>query len=180
MDVELIQKELKNQIIDESTVNNICLMTPKNFGMIAEKALKLKYDNDERKISFKTYRVIAKQDKKVENALDFVKAFNKTFISIDGILKESFVTNIQQIKTNGFDELYYSLFFKEGIIIFKINYNDIINDKNIKFNFTQPSGNTIKGQFQITKKSLPYHIDTYFHDIMKWDEFFKLLKEISV
>ena len=56
-------------------------------------------------------------------------------------------SNIQQVKKEEFDILFYGVFFKDCILIFKVNTDDI--GKDMKYSNKQHRGNTGEGQFHL-------------------------------
>ena len=90
---------------------------------------------------------------------------------------EKWDCNIQQIKVKCFDVLYYGIFFREQIYIFKIIPNQIIEDKTIRYSDKQHRGNTGEGQFHIGKKNIDYHIKNFLYKKMNYKELWELLNE---
>jgi len=89
-----------------------------------------------------------------------------------------FDCNIQQVKRREFDVLYYGLFFSDCVRIFRINSPDIKTRKDggrIGYSDKQHKGNVGEGQFHITEKNLPTHLERYFHKALTYDELYQLL-----
>lgn len=84
-----------------------------------------------------------------------------------------FDCNIQQIKRNEFDVLYYGLFFNDKVAIFRIKSAEI--GKHIYYSDKQHKGNEGEGQFHLNEKSLQIHLDNYLYQILTYDELFALL-----
>ena len=90
---------------------------------------------------------------------------------------ENWDCNIQQIKVKLFDVLYYGVFFREQIYIFKISPNQIIEDKTIKYSNKQHRGNIGEGQFHIGKKNIDYHIENFLYKKINYEELWEILNE---
>ncbi len=88
--------------------------------------------------------------------------------------KIEFDCNIQQIKRNEFETLYYGLFFYDKIVIFKINFNSI-EAADIGYSDHQNQADLGEGQFHINQKNLQKHIDQYSFKEMEYDELLDLL-----
>src|SRR6266545_1896378 len=77
-----------------------------------------------------------------------------------------FDCNIQQVKRQEFDVLYYGLFFSDCVQVFHIKSSEIKTRREggvIGYSDKQHKGNFGEGQFHITKKNLQLHLDKYFH-----------------
>lgn len=94
---------------------------------------------------------------------------NRLIEQIDATNVE-FDCNIQQIKIDCFDYLYYCLFFSDTIEIFKIASKSIPTDKNIGFSDKQHRGNVGEGQFHITQANYAYHKSKYFNSSLTYEE----------
>ena len=113
----------------------------------------------------------------IENLYDLIVSnSNKNrLIKQSEINKYDFDCNIQQIKTNYFDYLYYVLFFNDIIEIFKIKSADIIKDSNLNYSDKQHRGNIGEGQFHISNSNYAYHKKTYFFDKLNYKDLKKKL-----
>ena len=88
-----------------------------------------------------------------------------------------FDCNIQQIKNQYFDYLYYVLFFSDIIEFFRLIPGKIIKDKAIGYSDKQHRGNKGEGQFHINQKNYAHHKKNYFIGKMDYEELKeKLLK----
>ena len=85
-----------------------------------------------------------------------------------------FDCNIQQVKKDQFEILYYGLFFSDTVIIFRIDSQNI--GSQIYYSDKQHKGNEGEGQFHINEKTLQIHIDNYQYNILTYDELYELLK----
>ena len=97
-------------------------------------------------------------------------------ISDDRRHENNWNCNIQQIKPKYFDVLYYSLFFENRVVFFKIPSSKILTDKNIKYSGKQHRGNKGEGQFHIDCKNIEYHLLEYFYKSLTYDEVVALLE----
>ena len=89
-----------------------------------------------------------------------------------------FDCNIQQVKRQEFDVLYYGLFFSDCVQVFRINSSDIRTRTaggDIGYSDKQHKGNIGEGQFHITDRNLQTHLDKYFHKTLTYDELYQLL-----
>ena len=91
--------------------------------------------------------------------------------------KISFDCNIQQVKIKEFDCLYYGCFFEDIILIFKINSDEILNDKTIFYSDHQHRGNIGEGQFHISNKNIKNHINKYFLNSLTYEKLFEIFNK---
>jgi len=90
-----------------------------------------------------------------------------------------FDCNIQQIKRDQFEVLYYGLFFNDAVVIFRIPSNEIKPNKDggqISYSDKQHKGNEGEGQFHVNEKTLQIHIDNYLYKLLSYDELYSLLE----
>ena len=132
-------------------------------------------DNDI-KIEIKASRALTKPTKVTkDNWLDIGKeSKSDRLICDDNKLTTKWDCNIQQIKTDCFDILWYSILFQDKIYIFKIDSETIRQDSNIKYSDKQHRGNTREGQFHIKNTNIQYHIDNYLYMKLDYDDLKKL------
>ena len=137
------------------------------------------FDIDNKKIEIKASRVYKKNVLKLneKNLYDLITSnSNKNrLIKQSSITKNKFDCNIQQIKTELFDELFYVLFFYDLVEMFKISKENILNDENIYYCNKQHRGNIGEGQFHINNKSYSYHKEKYFECSFTYDKLKNLL-----
>ena len=86
-----------------------------------------------------------------------------------------FDCNIQQIKRDQFEILYYGLFFQDAVLIFRMETANIGTDRIIQYSDKQHKGNTGEGQFHITPKTLQHHVDTYLYAQLTYPKLLELL-----
>ena len=87
---------------------------------------------------------------------------------------------MQQIKTNLFSTLWYSLFFEDKVLLFKIKNDVIREDSNIHYSDKQHRKNEGEGQFHITNKNIQYHVDNYLVKILTYEEVYEKLGKKGV
>ncbi len=90
-------------------------------------------------------------------------------ISQKDIDRYDFDCNIQQIKIDCFDILYYVLFFYDVIEVFTIPKDKIISDRNIKYSEKQHRGNLGEGQFHINNATYMYHKEKYYEGFFTYE-----------
>ena len=84
-----------------------------------------------------------------------------------------FDCNIQQIKRDQFEVLYYGLFFSDVVVIFKIKSQEI--GSGIYYSDKQHKGNEGEGQFHLNETTLEIHIEKYLYKVLSYKELFDLL-----
>ena len=168
---------------------NIKLLSPTDFGVrfgecVINKIIpnlskpdNKSYDKktqDNQKLEIKWSRAIKPKNK--ENFIDDLFE-NPSDSFVKSNTEEKYSCNIQQIKPDCFDILYYGLIFDDKILIFKIELIKLLNDiKNIGYCNKQHKGNEGEGQFHINSSNLQYHKDNYLYKTITWDELVNLLK----
>lgn len=85
--------------------------------------------------------------------------------------------NIQQIKNILFDDLYYSVYFKDIILIFKTTKTQMIDDVvNLKYSDGQHRGNKgNEGQFGVKPQTIRYHMENYLIGSIEYSDIIELL-----
>lgn len=89
--------------------------------------------------------------------------------------KHRFDCNIQQVKKDQFEILYYGLFFADVLLIFRINSYDINHE--ISYSDKQHKGNIGEGQFHIHQDNLDKHIDRYLYKKITYDNLYTILND---
>ncbi len=132
-----------------------------------------------KKIEVKSSRVYKKQSLNftLDNLYDLIvnNTNRNRLLRQDQVTQEKFDCNIQQVKTDLFDTLYYLLFFYDVIEVFKIENKEIQKDVNLNYSNRQHRGNEGEGQFHITQKNYKYHRNKYFIQSITYEEIKKLL-----
>jgi hypothetical protein len=88
--------------------------------------------------------------------------------------KVDFDCNIQQIKRDQFEVLYYGLFFSDRIVIFKINSAEI--GPKIFYSDKQHKGNEGEGQFHVNNKTIELHLKNYLYKELTYQQLLELLR----
>lgn len=89
-------------------------------------------------------------------------------------LQPKFDCNIQQVKCQEFDVLYYGLFFSDKIEIFKVSSESV---KNCPANSEKQHRNNVgEGQFHINNDTYQYHKDNNYIRELSYQEFLNLLR----
>ena len=82
--------------------------------------------------------------------------------------------NIQQVKKEEFDILFYGVFFKDMIQVFKVRNSDI--GKEMKYSNKQHRGNTGEGQFHLNRQTYKYHLNCNLFKTLTYGELLEWLK----
>ena len=163
-----------------SFVKNLFSLSPRPFGDMGEEIVKMvipslserkdhTHDASEngKRVEIKCSRALL--SRKVNCLQDLlIEDFSVRAASLDQIISEGRVDCIfEHIKTRYFDDLYYSIFTSDMLLVFKISSTELIEDKNITFCNRQTRDAEGDGQFHVKKNNIEYHIKKY------------LVKEIS-
>ena len=173
--------------------DGIFALRTRRFGNVAEIMIekiyrlensnKLNYDRfdavENKKIEIKFSTVMKENDERI-NSSNVIEQCLKANIAnramkFADIKQYKFDCNIQQIKCNEFDVLYYGLFFADAILIFKISSNDILKLDN--YSNKQHRNNECEGQFHINNDNLKFHIDNFLIKQLTYDDLYKLFLE---
>ncbi|MCR4761189.1 MAG: hypothetical protein K5705_13155 [Oscillospiraceae bacterium] len=84
-----------------------------------------------------------------------------------------FDCNIQQIKRNEFDVLYYGLFFADQIEIFMMRSADVLYCPG--YSDKQHRGNEGEGQFHLNQDNIEYHRHNHLQRVLTYAELYDLL-----
>jgi hypothetical protein len=85
-----------------------------------------------------------------------------------------FDSNIQQIKRQEFEILYYGLFFYDKIAIFKLKTSEIMNT--LGYSDFQHRGNEGEGQFHINQTTWSYHVNNNLVQWLTYEELYDLFQ----
>ena len=96
---------------------------------------------------------------------------NRSF-SIDETLRIRFDSNIQQIKRDQFDVLFYGLFYTDCIEIYTVDVDEI--ERIPGYSDYQHYGNKGEGQFHINNNSIDYHRQNYLNRTLTYSQLFEL------
>ena len=176
---------------------SLCSLPTRRFGEFVEivtgklnsleKSKDSSYDrtHKDKKIEIKGSRVFNNKNENLneENILEVLSKDNASTLIADELKsKNIWNCNIQQIKTDFFDVLHYSLFFENKVYFFQITGDKIKSDKGIGYSNKQHRGNEGEGQFHIDSKNIDYHIHSYYYKSITYKEIINLLqnKKINV
>ncbi|MDA2738391.1 hypothetical protein PDQ75_24880 [Bacillus cereus group sp. Bc015] len=87
--------------------------------------------------------------------------------------QHKFDCNIQQLKKDEFDVLFYGMLFADRIVIFMATPDQI--DNNMKYSNKQHKGNEGEGQFHINPSTLQYHLDKHHYVTLSYADLLKVL-----
>ena len=112
----------------------------------------------------------------IENVIEECKKANlgNRALKSEEMLNFNFDCNIQQVKKNEFDIIYYGLFFSDRIAIFKMNSKDITHC--IRYSDKQHKNNIGEGQFHLNNSTIKNHFDNYFVQWLTYEELYDLFK----
>lgn len=173
--------------------DGIFALRTRRFGTVAELMIELLFDFGQSKNQFHD-RYDETQSKRIEVKFSTVMKENEAKISktnaVDQCKKANvanrvmgstemktnrFDCNIQQIKRNEFDVLYYGLFFKEKVAIFKMDSDKILKCKG--YSDKQHKGNEGEGQFHLNQDTIDYHLQNYFVQWLTYEELYNLFEK---
>jgi len=186
-------EEYKMKYSYEKIIKSIATLHTRKFGDVCEIIMKklipkftksenLSYDKKllNEKIEIKFSRAVSKSKPVTESNVCKVLLEDNSLELISyetDLYKKKWDCNIQQIKPECFDILYYGVCFEENIYIFKITSKQIIEDIHIRFSGKQHRGNEGEGQFHIKNTNIDYHIKTYLYQKISYKYFWELLNE---
>ena len=171
--------------------NGIFNLHTTRFGTIGELIIQKKYNminsnnnaydkiyNGE-KIEIKFSRALKEHTDKINIVNLIEQCLNSSsvhrWIKYDERNTNVFDCNIQQVKPNEFDWLFYGIFFQDKIVIFKIPSSSIQSIPS--YSNKQHRGNIGEGQFHITNDNIEYHIKHFLVQIMTYNEIYDLFKK---
>lgn len=154
------------------------LMIKNLYGLAESKSSAYDLKNNSERIEVKFSRVCNSEtasitEDNVISACVNADARHKVLDSTEVDTKH-FNCNIQQIKQTNFDSLYYGLFFKDKIEIYKVLSEDVSACKN--YCLAKQQGNKGKGQFAITKSTYQYHKKNLVKTI-SYQDLYKLFED---
>ncbi len=180
------------QLIEEFQEGIFALRT-RRFGTVAEIMIQelfhdisfshdLAYDliqsDSNKKIEVKFSTVMKENNARIkpDNVIDqcLKGTFQNRMMSFEDTKTMKFDCNIQQIKRKEFDILYYGLFFKDKIMIFRIPTDNIISC--LGYSDFQHRGNEGEGQFHINNDTISYHIQNWHVRDLSYEQLYNLFK----
>jgi hypothetical protein len=179
-------KELRDSIFSLNTrkfgtVNEMLVeRIVEEFGLIVEEPKDTSYDRkiDNSKDEIKGSRVLKESKLKFskENIIGCILNHEShRMIKLNDASKNTWDSNIQQIKTDLFSTLWYSLYFEDKVVLFKIKNDLIKEDKKINYSDKQHRKNVGEGQFHVSNKNIYYHLDNYLVKIITYEEVYEKL-----
>ena len=171
--------------------DGIFALRTRRFGTVAEimikkmfqleDSFKLNYDKFDRKskkrIEIKFSTVMKANDSTIteDNVVEqiFKANISQRAMSYKEIEEFDFDCNIQQIKCDEFDVLYYGLFFADKILIFKMTSEETKNCEG--YSNKQHRHNEGEGQFHISNKNIKSHMKKLVKEI-GYKELYDIIK----
>ena len=157
------------------------LMIEKLFDMKDSDVLNFDKKKDNLRVEVKFSRALKENESKITKTnlisqciagSSSKRAFNATEVKLN-----KFDCNIQQIKNKEFDILYYGIFFKDHIEIYKIINTQISELSN--YSDKQHRGNTGEGQFHLNNTNIDFHRKNFLIKIITYEELYKLFEVIK-
>lgn len=169
----------------EKFYNGIFRASPRKFGSLSEIMIEALYklypsnvsnydrlDQERNRIEIKFSRCSSKVSKSNNIIEEIINENEDKYIS--STEKERiYWCNIQQIKTNEFDYLYYGIFYTDKIIIFKTLSSEV--QKIPGYSNKQHRGNVGEGQFPLTNKTIEWHIKNNYENELSYNQLYDLL-----
>ncbi len=182
--------------------DGIFALHTRRFGTIAELMIEDLYDLGEARDQFHD-RYDNKNNKRIEIKFSRVLKSNKDNITFENAIESclnattekrefnssdikkyeksnkkeyKFNCNIQQIKTDQFDILYYGLFFSDKIEIFSMTANQVKNCEG--YSNKQHKGNVGEGQLHLNNKSIDYHFKNHQRSLT-YEELYHIFEKRS-
>lgn len=171
--------------------DGIFALRTRRFGTVAEIMIKRLYGFDEsgslafdkrdrstnQRIEVKFSTVMRENDDRIrdDNVIDQCKKANlaNRAMRSDEVHRYSFDCNIQQVKRNEFDVLYYGLFFADRIEIYKMDSNEILSCPG--YSDKQHRGNEGEGQFHLNDGNIDYHRRNYLQRTLSYEDLYSIL-----
>ena len=172
--------------------DGIFALRTRRFGSVAEILIKkmygysfsnaLNYDlkdvNQDLRIEVKFSTVLKNNTEGIteNNILDQCEKANlaNRVMQSNDIQHSKFDCNIQQVKCQEFDVLYYGLFFSDKIEIFKVSSESV--NKCPGYSDKQHRNNVGEGQFHINNDTYQYHKDNNYIRELSYQDFLDLLR----
>lgn len=173
--------------------NGIFALRTRRFGTVAEIMIKKIYNleesgslafdkrdaNSNQRIEVKFSTVMKENDDTIreDNVIEQCKKANlaNRAMKSSDIGKYSFDCNIQQVKRNEFDVLYYGLFFADQVEIFMMKSDKVLECPG--YSDKQHRGNEGEGQFHLNESNIEFHRQNYLQKTLTYIELYKLLKQ---
>lgn len=173
--------------------DGIFALRTRRFGTVAEIMIKKLYDMEESgDLAFD--KRIRETNERVEVKFSTVMKENDARIRDDNVIEQCnkanlanramasteigiyrFDCNIQQVKRNEFDVLFYGLFFADVIEIYKMNSDEIFTCPG--YSDKQHRGNEGEGQFHMNQDNIEYHRCNHLQCVLQYRELYELLQD---
>lgn len=180
-----------NKDILQQFIDGIFSLNTRRFGTVAELMIKELFGFEESnsklydlydsyrdlRIEVKFSRAMQEYDDAIreENVIDQCLGSaileNRSF-SIDETSRIRFDSNIQQIKREQFDVLFYGLFYTDCIEIYTADADEI--ERIPGYSDYQHYGNKGEDQFHINNNSIDYHRQNYLNRTLTYSQLFEL------
>lgn len=180
-----------NDNILQQFIDGIFSLNTRRFGTVAELMIKElfgfeksnsklydlydSYNNLRIEVKFsramQEYDDTIREENVITQCLESAILENRSF-GIDETSRTRFDSNIQQIKREQFDMLFYGLFYTDCIEIYIVNVNEIEGIPG--YSNYQHYGNKGEGQFHINNNSIDCHRQNYLNRILTYSQLFEL------
>ena len=180
---------MKNNIIEFR--DGIFALRTRRFGSVAEIMIKklyqledsdsLAYDkrnkltNERVEIKFSTVMKKNEDTIKENNIIEQCIKANLAHRAMASDETYNFDCNIQQIKCNEFEVLYYGLFFSDKIEIYKMTNKEVLTCD--EYSNKQHRGNEGEGQFHINQDNIEYHRKNYLQQTLTYENLYELFRK---
>lgn len=150
-------------------------LSPKRFNALAEEIVSHVFPDKTQNDTIKFSRAILRKKKTYSSFLDecLDESQNKKAVSSKNINNSNLDCNIQQIKCNEFNVLYYGVFFDDCIEIYKTTSKDIPSIPG--YCNIQHKGNWGEGQFHITTATIDWHRQNNLCKVLSYQELFLII-----
>jgi hypothetical protein len=168
-----VRQKRETPITPEELRDGIFALFTRRFGTVAELLIKrmqglaparaqfhdLFDDLARKRVEVKFSRVLnahegAITEANVLAAIEAARAERKA-VPVEDAEQEDYDCNIQQVKRSEFDVLYYGLFFRNRIVVFRVASADVAGIPG--YSDKQHKGNVGEGQFHISAKTYAWH-----------------------
>lgn len=154
------------------TVAEIMIKRMQRLGPARARFHDLFDEMENKRVEVKFSRALAAHDGPIttENVLQAIEAalFERKAVMIADAATEAYDCNIQQVKCSEFDVLYYGIFFRDAIVVFRAESNEIPHTPG--YSDKQHKGNKGEGQFHISSETYGWHRKARFYAELTYDQ----------
>lgn len=152
------------------------IMIKNIYGMENSNTLAFDKYKEDKKIEIKFSRVLKEHDETINENNIISQIMNTNYFNrkIKTTDNYNYDCNIQQIKPNEFDDLYYGLFFDDKIEIYKLD--NITVQQLPNYSTKQHRGNTGEGQFHLNQSNRAYHYNNFLIKELDYNELYNILR----